>query len=266
MTLIFLSLGASVFIRVARTGFSTVIFVILACSIVMHGYLTSRNGYVRGLLRVGWTPLFAAVMISTCSGLVLERVVTRLPGFAAIAPVLTAISGNIATISVSRISSALHAAVLPPRASTNLSMHGFLQLNQHDKEPVDDDDDGVVDDSDHLEDLSMELEKMSPHHEPVRKTGVVLMLLSCTILGGFALLQMCLGEGGGAGFDVVFFVGFMLCVVWTSLVSLLAANHLTHWLWARNLDPDFYAIPLLTSSIDLLGQTSLVLTFLLFKH
>lgn len=107
---------------------------------------------------------------------------------------------------------------------------------------------------------------MSPHHEPVRKTGVVLMLLSCTILGGFALLQMCLGEGGGAGFDVVFFVGFMLCVVWTSLVSLLAANHLTHWLWARNLDPDFYAIPLLTSSIDLLGQTSLVLTFLLFKH
>lgn len=262
MTLIFLSLGASVFIRVAQTGFSTVIFVILACSIVLHGYLTSRNGYVRGLLRVGWTPLFAAVMISTCSGLVLEHFVARLHGFAAIAPVLTAITGNIATISVSRISSALHAAALPPRPFTNLSMHGFLKINPHDEQPVDDDNS----DNDRLEDLYMELEKQSMGHEPVRKTGLVLMLLSCTILGGFALLHMCFDERRGAGFDVVFFFGFMLCVIWTSLVSLLAANHLTNWLWSRNLDPDFYAIPILSSSMDLVGQASLVLTFLLFKQ
>ncbi|WAR56497.1 hypothetical protein PtB15_7B346 [Puccinia triticina] len=260
MTLVFLSLASSLFIRFSDTWTSTVIFALLACSVGLHGYLTVRNGYVRGFLGVGWTPLFVAMAISTCSGLVLEKVVVSLPGFAAVAPVLTGICGNIGTISVSRISTALHAsAASRQQAAHNTGQDGFLKLPNHDYDDLDDDegDDWEIDGP---EIDILEPPPSSSTQEPACKVALVLLLLSTAILAGFALINM-----GRAGFDLGFFVGFMLCVLWTSAVSLLAAYHLTHLLWTRNLDPDIYAIPLLSSSIDLIGQASLVLTFLLFK-
>ncbi|KAA1071721.1 hypothetical protein PGT21_017492 [Puccinia graminis f. sp. tritici] len=274
MTLVFLSLAASVFIRYVDTAISTVIFVALACSVGMHGYATLRNEYVQGYLGVGWTPLFVAMAISTCSGLLLEKVVVRLDGFAAVAPVLTGICGNIGTISVSRISTALHAArnassIPPPFDPPSLELkphNGFRKLHHNDDDHHQLDlelDDELNDDDEDQDD-----QDRSPSHvfhEPARKVGIVLLVLSSLILGAFGLIHM--GRGSPeSGFDFSFFIGFMICVIWTSVISLVAAYHLTHLLWKFNLDPDIYAIPLLSSSIDLVGQASLVLAFFLFKH
>ncbi|PLW29108.1 hypothetical protein PCANC_23467 [Puccinia coronata f. sp. avenae] len=274
MTLIFLSLTASVFIRLAQTAFSTVVFVALACSVGLHCYATLKNDYVQGFLKVGWTPLFAAMMISTCSGLLLERFIARLDGFAAISPVLTGICGNIGAISVSRISTALHAnAAQCPRPhgalSVELKPDGFLKLHHEDAV------------ADELDDMDLELKALDEDEEeeeekedalavgqvvqePVWKVSLVLMLLSSTILGGFALSHM-LFINGGPGFELPFFIGFMLCVICTSAFSLLTAYHLTSFLWKFNLDPDIYAIPILSSSTDLVGQACLILAFILFK-
>ena len=42
---------------------------------------------------------------------------------------------------------------------------------------------------------------------------------------------------------------------------MLIAYHLTHLLWARDLDPDIYALPLLSSFLDITGQLLLVGAF-----
>jgi hypothetical protein len=46
----------------------------------------------------------------------------------------------------------------------------------------------------------------------------VLMVLSSLILGGFALIHMGYGSPQ-LGFDFSFFIGFMICVIWTVSAS-----------------------------------------------
>ncbi|KAF8191618.1 hypothetical protein K438DRAFT_1721112 [Mycena galopus ATCC 62051] len=55
-------------------------------------------------------------------------------------------------------------------------------------------------------------------------------------------------------FSVVFF-----CLAVSS--SLFIARALTNFLWARNLDPDMYALPIHSALMDLIGQLLLVLCF-----
>ena len=50
---------------------------------------TLRNEYVKGLVRDGWTPLLAAVTISSATGMVLERCVGRYEGYAILAVAMT---------------------------------------------------------------------------------------------------------------------------------------------------------------------------------
>jgi len=44
-------------------------------------------------------------------------------------------------------------------------------------------------------------------------------------------------------------------------VSLLIADALTNYLWSRNFDPDMYALPIHSATMDLVGQLLLVLCF-----
>lgn len=46
-------------------------------------------------------------------------------------------------------------------------------------------------------------------------------------------------------------------------ISLLVARALTHLLWNRNLDPDMYAMPIHSAAMDLIGQLTLVLCFVI---
>ncbi|MBW0515699.1 hypothetical protein O181_055414 [Austropuccinia psidii MF-1] len=208
MSLIFLSLAASVFIKYTHPLLTTLILGILISSIGLNLLVTAKNTYVQKYLAIGWLPLFIAMLISICSGLVLEKFITQIHGFATIAPVLTGICGNIGSISVSRISTALH--------SQN-------------------------------------------RLEPIHQVGSILMLLSVAILSGFA--SWTSSTENNSKFNISFFLGFTLCAIWCSLFSLVLANVLTNQLWNFGYDPDVYAIPLLSSIVDLVGQLSLVLTY-----
>lgn len=46
-------------------------------------------------------------------------------------------------------------------------------------------------------------------------------------------------------------------------VSLFVARALTHLLWNRNLDPDMYAMPIHSAGMDLVGQLTLVVCFVI---
>jgi len=52
-------------------------------------WTTLRNEHVKGLVRDGWTPLLAAVSISSATGMVLEQCVGRYEGYAILAVAMT---------------------------------------------------------------------------------------------------------------------------------------------------------------------------------
>ncbi|KAJ8699219.1 hypothetical protein PTI98_002358 [Pleurotus ostreatus] len=76
-------------------------------------FLTRRNEHVRELVKEGWSPLFGAMVISSCTGIVLDLFVSRYEGFALLAVVISGLPGSVGSIFVSRLSTALHAAALP---------------------------------------------------------------------------------------------------------------------------------------------------------
>ncbi|KAJ8508162.1 hypothetical protein ONZ45_g9526 [Pleurotus djamor] len=79
--------------------------------------LTRRNEHVRDLVKEGWSPLFGAMVISSCTGIVLDLFVSRYEGFALLAVVISGLPGSVGSIFVSRLSTALHAAALPSTPS-----------------------------------------------------------------------------------------------------------------------------------------------------
>ncbi|CAH7678421.1 hypothetical protein PPACK8108_LOCUS12944 [Phakopsora pachyrhizi] len=213
LTLIFLSLTASLFVKFAHTIASTVVFIILLSSIGFHCYITLKNDYVRQYLPVGWAPLILAMFISIMTGLILRNEISRFEGYAIIAPVLTGITGNIGTISICRISTSLHSKSLDKKKEDSL------------------------------------------------RVGLVLLGLSLTVLIGFTSWSCLVGN---LKLSALFTFGFMICITVCSMVSLLLAYYLTHKLWDYGCDPDIYAIPLLNSMMDVIGQTMLVITFIIF--
>ncbi|KAG0332981.1 hypothetical protein BG004_001016 [Podila humilis] len=70
-----------------------------------------RNKFVRGVVKEGWVPVLAAMVISSTAGLTLERYINEFPGMALISPVLNGLIGNIGSIYASRISTSLHSGV-----------------------------------------------------------------------------------------------------------------------------------------------------------
>ncbi|KAI6017533.1 hypothetical protein BKA83DRAFT_4320801 [Pisolithus microcarpus] len=61
--------------------------------------------------------------------------------------------------------------------------------------------------------------------------------------------------------SVLFAVLSMLLFCCAVTISLLIANALTDFLWSKDLDPDMYALPIHSATMDLVGQLLLVLCF-----
>jgi solute carrier family 41 len=51
-----------------------------------------------------------------------------------------------------------------------------------------------------------------------------------------------------------------------AITSLFLARFLTNALWKRSLDPDMYALPILSALVDLVGQLLLVACFEILSH
>ncbi|KAI8850280.1 hypothetical protein BC829DRAFT_164744 [Chytridium lagenaria] len=80
---------------------------ILSC-LPLWVWIVLRNEYVRDVLNSGWSPLLAAMSISSFGGLVLEKFIEKFIGLAVLIPVMNGICGNLACIYASRISTKLH--------------------------------------------------------------------------------------------------------------------------------------------------------------
>ncbi|KAG8927637.1 hypothetical protein FRC01_007144 [Tulasnella sp. 417] len=77
----------------------------------------ARNAEVKHLLWSGWTPLFGAMLISSGTGMVLEKFVKKYEGFGLMAVIISGLPGSVGAVSISRLSTLLHASEdLPLRA------------------------------------------------------------------------------------------------------------------------------------------------------
>lgn len=146
--------------------------------------------------------------------------------------ILLGLPGSVGSIFVSRLSTALHAASTlggPPRSPSASPLTQSLTLSA------------------------------PPKHTPsARLVGLTLLFVTFPIELLFLAAIRALGwlhlPFGFLALSVVFF-----CVAVAA--SLAIARGLTALLWARDLDPDMYAMPIHSALMDLIGQLLLVACF-----
>jgi solute carrier family 41 len=90
VTLSFLGIVSALLIYVINTPVPLVLGIFVVLSACTCATFTLRNPKVKNLVKEGWSPLFGAMVISSCTGIVLDMFVHRYEDFALLA---VAISG-----------------------------------------------------------------------------------------------------------------------------------------------------------------------------
>ncbi|KAG5639191.1 hypothetical protein H0H81_006095 [Sphagnurus paluster] len=111
-TLCFIGVTSTILILVLHTPVPFILGIVVVLFATTCLIFTLRNKHVRPLLTQGWSPLFGAMVISSGTGIVLDRFVSRYDGFALLAVVISGLPGSVGSILVSRLSTSLHAAAL----------------------------------------------------------------------------------------------------------------------------------------------------------
>ncbi|KAI0948740.1 hypothetical protein AcV7_009402 [Taiwanofungus camphoratus] len=127
VTLSILGVVSALHLAIIDTPLPFCIVVLLIIAAIGWTIVTRRNGHVKHLLMEGWAPLFAAMVISSGTGLVLDAFVSRYEGYALLSVVTTGLPGGVGSIFVSRLSTYLHAAAMPVLTSNDDFSHAKSQ-------------------------------------------------------------------------------------------------------------------------------------------
>ncbi|KAI0093837.1 hypothetical protein BDY19DRAFT_989371 [Irpex rosettiformis] len=236
VTLLLLGVASSVNIVLIRTPFPLIIIIILTVAAVGWAVVTRRNRRVSHLLWEGWVPLFAAMIISCGTGIVLDLFVSRFEGFALLAAVISGLPGNVGSIFVSRLSTALHTA--------SYTLTGLPQVSTDD----------------------LPANSQSPPSQDHPSPRLVMITLLCVTFPIEVAFLATLRALGWLRVPFVFLAASLFFFVIAVVASLFLAQALTNLLWKRNLDPDMYALPIHSALMDLIGQLLLVVCFEILSH
>ncbi|TKY90405.1 hypothetical protein EX895_000403 [Sporisorium graminicola] len=238
-TLTLLGLLASSLVHFEGTFLATVILAAMAVACIASFIVAYRNAYVRELLTCGWVPLLMAMFISSGAGLVLDNFVGRYQGFALLAPVISGLPGACAAIFASRITTALHsgkgATLL--RATTKAGNVGGVR--------------GVLG--------SIRSVMLIP---PIEGWLVPISLMSMGV-GIKSTFIVLIRVSGQMTFGWIFAGTFIGASVVANMFALYLAHVICLVLWSRDYDPDIYCLPFVSSIVDVVGQSLLVMTFTL---
>lgn len=193
--------------------------------------LANGNPVTKEVLSTGWSPVLAAMAISSVGGLILDYTVATYKGIAVFQPVINGVGGNLVAVQASRLSTWLHlhaggAGRLPasqPRVCLSPAAT-FCAGDGH-----------------------------------ARTARVLLML----VLPGHVVFTLAINylQAGHTSLTPVFLVIYFF-VALLQVVLLLHTGHVTVlWMWRQGIDPDNSAIPYLTALGDLLGTGFLALAF-----
>jgi len=197
------------------------------------------NPHVTKVLREGWTPVIASMLISSCGGLILKHGVHNFVNLAPFAPVMNGAGGNLAAVHASRLSTSLHMCASPKWGSKT----SWLEA----------------------EDVpSSVMERLCPALVGNKEEAQTARRLACCILPGacvFASIIVGVRSGWQAIPDPFFLLCFVVAGIFQVCILLIVAHTLVGALWKRGINPDNAAIPYVTALGDVVGTSCLVAAF-----
>lgn len=250
LTLTVLGIMSASFVHFEGTILSTIILILLVLACVAFLIVTLRNVYARELVAHGWVPLFAAMLISSGAGVMLDKYSEHYDGFALLVPVVSGLPGAAAAILVSRITTALHSG----KFST-----------QNDYELIGTTEDGPIDVQ-----LPTEMSippptlfgRLKSLHIPRPIEG---MLVPCILFSNTLIVQMffllILWLTKRLSFGWLFSFTFFISTTLSISLALVLAHCMAHVIWQLGLDPDTTCLPYTTSIVDVLSQVILLGAF-----
>lgn len=210
------------------TGSVTVLAVLL---VPVWAYVAYKNQYTNKVLFCGWTPVIAAMIISSIGGLVLDFTVSAFKGVAVFQLVINGVGGNLVAVQASRISTELHSVSTLGRLPDGIS----ICINPF----------AAFCDS-----------KQTSHATTAR----VLMMM---VVPGHLIFSYTISylQAGHTSFTPVFMVVYLAAALLQVFLLLYIAQVMILYMWKKGVDPDNSAIPYLTALGDLLGTLLLGLAF-----
>ncbi|XP_077489128.1 solute carrier family 41 member 1-like isoform X2 [Amblyomma americanum] len=193
-------------------------------------FLAFRHENTRSVLKVGWPPILAAVLVSSFGGYILDFSVIRFEGIALHLSAVNAVGGNLAAIFCCRLSTFLsrrvERGVLPP------------------------------------EDASRCPNPLGLFFAGSEVSRVARILLLVVIPGQLIFLTATDLLRYGT-FNVTPLFGFLYVLVALVQVAVLLflSRSLVYWLWWWRVDPDNAAIPFITAAGDFTGTGLLTVAF-----
>lgn len=193
-------------------------------------FLAFKHENTRAVLRVGWPPILAAVLVSSFGGYILDYSVIRFEGIALHLSAVNAVGGNLAAIYCCRLSTFLsrrvERGVLPPEENSRCP--NPLSLFTSGSE-----------------------------------VGRVARILLLVVIPGqlIFLTATDLIRYGTFTVSPLFGVLYVLVALVQVAILLYLSRSLVYWLWWWRVDPDNAAIPFITAAGDFTGTGLLTVAF-----
>ncbi|XP_075752601.1 solute carrier family 41 member 3 isoform X8 [Rhipicephalus microplus] len=201
----------------------------------MWFFLAFKHENTRSVLKVGWPPILAAVMVSSFGGYILDFSVIRFEGIALHLSAVNAVGGNLAAIYCCRLSTFLsrrvEMGVLPPEDATRCANPLVLFAGSS-------------------------------------EVGRVARILLLVVIPGQLIFLTATDLLRYGSFNVTPLFGFLYVLVALVQVAilLLLSRSLVYWLWWWRVDPDNAAIPFITAAGDFTGTGLLTVAFFALEH
>ncbi|MCL4134534.1 UNVERIFIED_CONTAM: hypothetical protein GTU68_010919 [Idotea baltica] len=193
-------------------------------------WLASKNTHTKAVLYTGWTPVIAAMVISSLGGVILDYAVSTYKGIAVYQPVINGVGGNLVAVQASRISTSLHAVSTLGRLPRSVKK---VCLNP----------------------ISTFFGKDS-HSKTAR------VLISLVIPGHLVFVYtISYLKAGHTSLTMIFVSAYLLAAFLQVLILLYLAQIMILSMWREGIDPDNSAIPYLTALGDLIGTGLLAVSF-----
>lgn len=232
-TLACLSWLASVFYGFKTNNPLLLVVIIICCGLLvpLWAWLANRNEHTREVLFFGWTPVVAAMLISSIGGLILDFTVSQYKGVAVFQLVINGVGGNLVAVQASRISTELHSLSSPGSLPESMS----LCINP----------------------CAAFCDSKQTSHAGTART-LMFMVVPGHLIFSYTISYL---QAGHTSFTPIFMIVYLTAALVQVFLLLYIAQIMILRMWKCGVDPDNSAIPYLTALGDLLGTFLLGIAF-----
>ncbi|KAI0986386.1 hypothetical protein GJ496_011015 [Pomphorhynchus laevis] len=227
---------------------------ILFIPMLVYSY---HNSWSRPTLIHGWTPIFSAMLISNCTGWILEHASSRYKNLVLFLVVMNGTGGNIVSVQASRLCTKLGKinqmlAIADEQRLQTISAYLSVQVAQ--KQRCKKDRLRILRSS-YNEDVN-QFKRLLWGTSSEAKAARILILI--VIPSHIALLTVSwLFPHGRFHFTFIFVVIYLVAALIQVSLLLMLAGYIAVTTWRRGHDPDNVCVPFLTALADLFGTLSL---------